>query len=192
MLNFSIQDQRLTTLLSHLGSVGRTRIHGAMARGLYNLLRRHFNIESKRRHTTAHRLGAQPSGHLEAVTLSTQADASAGTVGIASPGIRRALGPLNIRPRAATALTIPIAAESYSKRAGELADQGWQLFRVKSKAGRGLLFGSRGKTVKPLYVLRTSALIPQDRTLLPSDQALRDAAMGEVGKLLTTIQGHAQ
>lgn len=193
MLKIAIQNERFTRLLSQLGPEGRSRVHGAMAQGLYTLLRQHFHAESKQRHATAHRLGASPTGHLESVTLSTQADASGGFVGIASPGIRRALGPLHIRPRNASALTIPIAAESYGKRAGQLARQGWDIFRGKTRVGRDILFGrnAAGK-VRMLYVLRASVLIPQDRSLLPTDAAMRNAAGEGVYTLLRNVRDRAK
>lgn len=186
MIRLAIQDANFKRLLQASGPAGRQRLYDAATLGMLTLLRAHFRREAPRRHATAHRLGASPTNHLERVTLSREATAQAAYVGIASPGIRRALGPLTIRPRNARALTIPIAAEAYGHRAGELsAKYGLSLFAAKSKAGRGILFGAdHDGNIKPLYVLRASAHIPQDRSLLPTLSELRNAVRAEVVKVL--------
>ena len=64
-------------------------------------------------------------------------------------------------------------------RAPELEDSGWHLFTLPAKEGpgAGVLFGRKagtGSTVA-LYLLRNSADIPQDRSLMPSDEEMGEA-----------------
>lgn len=153
----------------------------AAADSLAETVREHIRREAGARHGTASRLGAMPTHHLERgarETVATREGRSA-VVTVPIPGITRAFGDLHIRTKNAKALTIPINAVSYGMRAPELADRGWSLFTLSSRQGpgAGVLFGRKAgaKSTVALYLLRKSADIPQDRELMPSDEAMGEA-----------------
>lgn len=176
-IGIEIQDKDLRRLLQMLSGSARKEIHRVAAYGMMVLCRQWVKREASKRHFTAHRLGATPTGHLEeaANSMLTTADSSSGALLIHSPGFNRVFGSVNIRPKRARALTLPIAAEAYGKRAGELDRKGWALFRPKKKS---VLFGVSpidGK-IKPLYILKGGVTLRQDRSLLPPDQAIANAA----------------
>ena len=196
MISVSIDDSNLSRLLNAMGSQGRTALNRTAAYGLLTLCRKHLKLEASRRHASANRLGATPTGHLEeaARTMVSTANATAGEVQIFSPGFRRVFGSLSIKPRNARALTLPLDAASYGKRAGELQREGWQLFRSPAKGLRAILLGKHPGTgeVKALYLLRSSVTLPQDRTLLPSDRSMVDAVRSALCRHLQAIQRKAR
>ena len=176
-IGIEVQDKDLQRLLQILSGSARKEIHRVAAYGMMVLCRSWLRREASKRHFTAHRLGATPTGHLEdaANSMLTTADSTAGSLLIYSPGFNRVFQSVNIRPKRARALTIPLAAEAYGKRAGELSRKGWALFRPKKKA---VLFGVSpidGK-IKPLYALKGGVTLRQDRSLLPPDQDIAKAA----------------
>ena len=141
----------------------------------------HVSAASSSRHRTASRLGAMPTGHLSegAANIRMEKEGSRAVVVVPIPGITRAFGDLHIRPTNKKALTIPINAAAYGVRAPELEDSGWHLFTLPSwqGPGAGILFGRRDgmPSTVALYLLRTSADIPQDRGLMPSDEEMGEA-----------------
>ncbi|MGN0886406.1 MAG: hypothetical protein ACI4RT_05340 [Candidatus Spyradenecus sp.] len=196
MISVSIDDSNLSRLLNAMGSQGRAALNHTAAYGLLTLCRKHLKVEASRRHASANRLGATPTGHLEeaARTMVSTADATAGEVQIFSPGFRRVFGSLSIKARNSRALTLPLDAASYGKRAGELRREGWQLFRSPAKGLRAILLGKHPGTgeVKALYLLRASVTLPQDRTLLPSDRSMVDAVRSALCRHLQAIQRKAR
>lgn len=192
MISVSIDDSNLSRLLNAMGSQGRAALNRTAAYGLLTLCRKHLKVEASRRHASANRLGATPTGHLEdaARTMVSTADATAGEVQIFSPGFGRVFGSLSIKARNARALTLPLDAASYGKRAGELRREGWQLFRSPAKGLRAILLGKHPGSgeVKALYLLRARVTLPQDRTLLPSDNAMASAVRSALCHHLQAIQ----
>lgn len=184
MITWSINDTELKALLKTLSHEMRQDLHAGIAVALLACCREHLRKESARRHASARRLGATPSGHLERATFSTEASPDAGTVLIASPGISRTFRTLTITPRRAKALTIPIAPEAYARRTAELSRAGWQLFRAQK--WHGILFGKNPVSgeVKALYALKGRVTLPQDRSLLPTDDTLQQTARNALAKLL--------
>ncbi len=71
-----------------------------------------------------------------------------------------------VRPKNARALTIPIAKEAKGRRAYEFERAGRELFVVASRSGDprtvGVLGYSAKKQFRPLYVLRTRAVMKPD------------------------------
>ena len=153
----------------------------AAADSLAETVRDHIRREAAGRHRTASRLGAMPTHHLERGARETVAsrDGRQAVVTVPIPGITRAFGDLHIRPQNAKALTIPINSVSYGMRAPELADRGWNLFTQSSRQGpgAGVPFGRKAgmPSAVALYLLRNSADIPQDRSLMPSDEEMGEA-----------------
>lgn len=176
-IGIEINDLVLQRLLSALSGGARKEIHRVAAYGMMVLCRKWLRREASRRHGSANRVGGKPTGHLEqaAESMLSRADASEGAIEVFSPGFGWVFRSIQIQPKRARALTLPVAAESYGVRAGELARKGWVLFRPKRKS---ILFGVSpvdGK-VKPLYILKGGVTLRQDRSLLPPDEAIAKAA----------------
>ena len=166
---------KLLGMLSDLGPAWRRAILGVGATALQIEVARHIRRESSVRHRTASRLDAPPTGHLEkgAARVTSHATADRATVRVPIAGIARAFRDLEIEPVNAKELTIPVAAAAYGHRVRELARLGWSIFRPK---GHDVLMGSRnGSEAEPLYALKKRVVVRQDRTLLPSDEAVSAA-----------------
>lgn len=140
------------------------------------LFRNHLIALAESRHGTANALGATPSGHLAQAAEKTtmRSDASGATITITQPGMRRAFGDVDIFPGPGKkALTIPLTAEAYNRRAIGMVG----LFAIRSKEGKGLLVRKDGAGgLVALYLLVSSVHQKQDRTLLPSDEEIITAA----------------
>ena len=156
------------------------------------------------RHRTADELGAKHTGFLEFApgrvrSLSRfrgggrdgrpeihTANESARGVDIVfenTPGLRRAFGPLTIRPVRAKALTIPKDRVSYGRRVSELRAEGHAIYRPKGT--RILVEDLKGgkrkqKDGKPnwrvLYLLVGKVTLKHDPKLLPDARAMSDWA----------------
>lgn len=155
-----------------------------------SLTGRHLRSIALSRHATAQRLGAKPTNHWAPAAEKVEGSDALSTVSggvtnalavlrVRHPGISRAFKDITVRPTKAKALTIPIHALAYGKRAGELRAQ-YNTFILGGKensTGRSVIAMQNGKDeVIPLYVLVRSAKIPQDRTLLPTEEELSEAA----------------
>lgn len=165
--------QSLKGFLGSLGSAGRHLLFSAAASKVCDLVRRHIASEAGRRHFSASRLGAAPTGHLEKAARKTvfHADATRGEVVIPAPGFGRAFHDVEISPTSANALTIPTDKVSYGRRVSEVRALGWTIYRPK---GKDFLLGSKAGSkgtdeVVCLYVLKKRVQQRQDRSLLPSD-----------------------
>jgi len=184
---WTVDTRELDALCRAFSAETRSRLHLAGARSVAVLCRRHLRALGQSRHASANRLGAAPSGHFEQAIVEADASADDAHVRLLLPGLSRAFRSLTLVPRRARALTIPLAAEAYGKKASELSREGWALFATK-----GVLMGSRKSTgaTKPLYALKSRVRLRQDRSLLPSDNALSRAAReGFMLRLVALIKG---
>lgn len=144
------------------------------------------------RHKTADRLGAKPTRYLEYASgrsgtgeqrtgLGEVTPSEINIVIRNTPGLKRAFGPLDITPKRAKALTIPLAAESYGRSVAELQRAGHVLFRPKGMnilaesvgprpTGKRRRKGAATATaeLRPMYALVRQVRVPQDRGLLPT------------------------
>lgn len=167
---------------------GLVRLHQRVGHRLVNLVRDYFLLLQGTRHATSERLGAQPTNYWGKAAESVaqpenmSADQDAAHVLIAAPGISRALGDIDIYPgEGKQYLTIPIAAESYGNRIlmGEDTPRFEHGFFFTSKKGNLIYAQKQGKgkdaVIHPLYLLLPSVHQSQDRTLLPSDDAITGA-----------------
>ncbi len=176
---------KLRAVLDHLTRNQRARLHLRMGRAVQNLCRRHLLGLAATRHATAHKLGAQPTHFLAsaagaaALPQALSADATGATITIVHPAIGRAGHDVVIRPTGGRQfLTIPISADSYGLRINQGDNPRFpKAFFFTSKKGH-LLYGVKaGQTIHPLYALKTEVRLKQDRTLLPSDQEIRQTAL---------------
>lgn len=179
----------LGRIMAKIGPAGRHELYSAAAASVGNLVKRHVSRESLRRHFSARRLGAQPTGHLEkgARAVTFFASPASGEVIIPIPGISRAFQDLEIIPNHAKALTIPMNAHSYGRRVAELRALGWNFFKM-GKESSGILFGRREEEVVPMYVLKTRVRQAQDRSLLPSDADVARSAASAMRQVISSLK----
>ena len=158
-------------------------------------------------HKTAIRLGANPTGHLADAYQAIEGQSSADAASLLVPSggrLAAAFGPVTIKPGAGKYyLTIPVAQDSYGKRAGEFDD----LFFVRVGPKRqpvlarrqertedaGILNRSRkgkrydnSKPLEVLYILARESNIPADPSLIPFDD-LEVAAVDSAEKYLDSL-----
>lgn len=149
-----------------------------------NLVRDYFDELSATRHDTANRLGAEPSGFWDqarggTTSMATEEEA---VITIAKAGIGRAGHDVTITPGPGKQyLAIPLIAEAYNKRAYTVPG----LFAVREKGAEGtsglvLFKKEEDGTITPWYALVRSVTQHQDRTMLPSDEALENEALAGV------------
>lgn len=87
---------------------------------------------------------------------------------IAHPAIAAKIYGATVRPRNASALTIPINALAYGRRASVFeSETGHELFARTSKKGNRILFAEINEELTPIYLLAKSARIPKDAQALP-------------------------
>jgi len=154
---------------------------------------------SNSRHKWAEKLGAEPTGMLEfnpsRVVSTTKAggkissdndESSASLVIEGVEGIGRAFHDLDIYPKDASALTVPIHKEAYAKTVADLKGEGWHIFR----RGR-VLVGNHGQTIGgravPLFVLCGHVHVSQDRELLPSSSLIYHWAISEAEREIKDV-----
>ena len=178
-----IQDSGLQRDLDVVGSAGKAKLTEAGAYSLYVAVMRHVHAYARTHHESAHRLGAQPTGHMEDAvdSISYGPDGNgAAAVTIPIPGFSRVFGNVTITPKNAKALTLPINSISYGRRAGEMRHLGFTLFKFGKKEGgrNGVLYGYRDGDdhIEPLYALKSRVTLRQDRSMLPSDEEMSAAA----------------
>lgn len=104
------------------------------------------------------------------------------------PGITRAFHALEIAPRTAGALTVPLNSIAYGKSVSQLRSVGWRIFRGRGRARR-VLFGAYNGEVRGLYALLSRVRVPQDRSLLPSDQQVNAAVQRGAQLYINSLSG---
>ena len=171
-------------MLAALNPEGRRTLHKKIGHRLQNLIRDHLLDYAQGHHKTAEKLGAQPTGFwstaVESVSMPSalQTDEQSARLELASPGMARAFGPVDILPNGHPFLTLPVAPEAYGNRIGTKDNPRFPGgFFFQGKSG-GLLYGiKRGEEIYPLYLLVASVHQEQDRTILPSDEDIVNASI---------------
>lgn len=184
-----------------LSPAARAILHKGAAEPLLALVRRHLAGLAQTRHSTAESLGANPTGAIgDAARRSfSHDDASCASVTVPGPVFSRAFRDVVIVPKNGRALARPIHAWAYG-----VSPREWDARR----SGRGTLvplkFGGASsgllavKTEKkgkltPMYILVDRVRQSQDRTLMPSDrdlgEAARDGVMGVVKAAMDRAHG---
>lgn len=142
------------------------------------LVRNYLTQIALTRHGSAQALGASPSkfwGRPDRYTTS-HADGKGATVDITHPGIGRVAHDVTIRPTGGRKfLTIPLIAEAYNQRAYRVPDL---VPFMRTGRGSGVLAKvDANGTITAWYALVKKVHQTQDRTLLPSDTAIRATAV---------------
>jgi len=172
------------------------RLRAVFSRAAYsvaNLVRRHILWIAPAHHLWAAKLGAQHTEFFGKAARHTTSRATSrrGIVTIASPGFSRAFHDVEIRPTGGRRfLTIPKNRESYGHTVKEMrSDFGWKIYRPGSAK---ILIGVKDGERVPLFTLAEMVRQRQDRSLLPSDGAIDEAAtagaMGEISKKLEAVR----
>lgn len=178
-VNVSTRTEGISGLARALEPDRRAALMAEVAVELEETLRDHLRRYAVTHHVTAYRLGVRPTGNLEDARFSHVSNADRASVEIHAMGIRRALGPVEIRPKNRRALTIPLAAIAYGRRVSELA----RYFPVFRPKGRNYLAVKDPKSgrITPVYLLVRRATLPHEPRLLPPVETLRancrDAAL---------------
>jgi len=190
------KNAKLAEYIKALAPERRARMHERISISLWGLVRNHFQRYAPRNHKTATRLGATPTGFIYPLAFNNttrESDASGAAVVIRSDpannfdarALRRAYGPLTIKPRNKKALTIPVHPLAYGRSVADLPAS-LALFRPRKKGGEksNVLAANIDGKVTPLYVLVRSATIPQDETLLPTNEEVAANAARAVAGFL--------
>lgn len=156
--------------------IDASHIVSVAGEAVYEAILDKLDSDLSNRHSTADRLGAAPTNHWdnpESYVRLVSSHASA-DVTLSRPGITRAIKDVTIRPRQASALTIPVAALSYGRRVSEVERLlGKPLFRPK---GTNILAASRDDgALEPLYILASSVFQKRDPSMLPSEDEIQKA-----------------
>lgn len=177
-ITVNIDTPQLDAISRRLEPSYRSELHREIAAEISETVRGHLRRYALTHHATASRLGARPTGNLEDARVDAASDSSGATVTVAALGIRRALGPVDIRPKGKQALTIPVAAIAYGRKVSYLESHGIEVFRPKGKNYLATTEGS-GKDAKlvPLYILAKRATLKHEPDLLPSAAELRVNAL---------------
>jgi len=130
------------------------------------------------RHNTARRLGANPTGFRSKNAASLQATSDATEAAVLIPrrtGLGRAFSDILLVPGSGkTYLTIPADPRTYGKVVRDFPEGTFKFAILHShRPFPVLLFVSDGKVA---YWLRRKVLQKQDRSLLPSTDAMRETA----------------
>jgi hypothetical protein len=158
-------------VLGALKPESRADIYAVAGRAVMNAVQRHIRSYMRTKHTTAHMLGARPTGHYEkgAAAITMSADPSGAEVRVPIPGLKRAWEDMPIRPGPGKrALTLPRAAVAYGRTVAEVRALGWTVFKPK---GTNWLMGTKGGDREPLTLLYTlvgGVVQRRDPSLLPS------------------------
>lgn len=176
-----------------LNTVGEDpALNRTLSVGIANLTKSHIRTAAASRHSTILRLGAAPTGHLTDAADSVRADDSGNEIAayVDSPGFRRVDGPITIKPRNAKALTIPVHALGYGRRASSVEHLvGKKLFAPKDKSGKstGVLgYSDSNGVFRAIYVLKARVTLPQDRGLLPTDEEYQTRLVSSLRTFLKT------
>ncbi|RYD32260.1 MAG: hypothetical protein EOP86_16120 [Verrucomicrobiaceae bacterium] len=163
-------------------------LHQAIARRLEEVTRDYLDQERGTTHSTARKLGAEPTGFYKkaAGSVVAKGDSSGVVLTMQRAGLSRAFRDYHIRPRwGPKLLTIPVDKEAYGKRARDFTGLVWRRFGRDSVAAgystyAGLVLGrpggGPGGSFKALFRGAKYAFIPMRRSILPSDAEWSNAA----------------
>lgn len=153
------------------------------------LVRDHLTREAARRHATARRLDAQPTGFLAdaAGSVVPAAEPRTVVVRVDSPGVKRAYHDVQIKPKNGSKyLTIPIQRLAYGRRVSSVARLVGEKWFVIQSGGR-ILLASKDPVQKhllPLYILKRSVRQAQDPTLMPSEAEISERLVSSAAEYI--------
>jgi len=176
-ITVNIDTPQLDAISRRLEPSSRAELHREIAAEISETVRGHLRRYALAHHATASRLGARPTGNLEDARVDAASDSSGATVTVAALGIRRALGPVTIRPRTKAALTIPVTALAYGRSVAYLKNHGYDIFRPKGKNYLAYKENPKSQFSTVLYILAKQATLKHEPDLLPSRETLTANAL---------------
>lgn len=183
--------EMIRMLTREVGPAGREKLNENATIPVSALVKKHVLEAAQTRHSTADNIRRGPAhrtGHLESAadSVSYTFDSEGGAVTVSSPGFRRALGPLTIRPVSKQFLTIAVDALSYGETVSNLRARGIPVFRRKDY----LATRYEGQ-FRVLYLLRHEVTLKHDPGLMPAIEQMGDAAKAGIEQLVLKILGAA-
>ena len=168
---------QLDGVIERLEPGARAELHEEIAGRLQTIVDNHLASYASSHHKTATGLGARPTGNLEKAKVTATSGADGATVTVAAPGIRRALGPVEIRPRNKQVLTIPVAAIAYGRSVAYLKSHGIDVFRPKGKDYLAYKENPKSQFSTVIYILARRATLKHEPDLLPRKEELAANAL---------------
>ena len=176
-MSVNIKTPQLDGIIERLDPGARAELHREIAAEISETVRDHLRSYALSHHKRATELGARPTGNLEDAKVEAFSDSDGATVTVAALGIRRALGPITIRPRTKAALTIPVAALAYGRSVAYLKNHGYGIFRPKGKNYLAYKENPKSQFSTVLYILAKQATLKHEPGLLPSRKTLTTNAL---------------
>lgn len=176
-ISVDIWTPQLDGVIKRLEPDARAGLYREVAAEVQQTVQDHLRDYALAHHATAARLGARPTGNLEDAKVTASSDGDGATVTVAAPGIRRALGPLTIRPKARQSLTIPVAALAYGRKVADLKNHGYDIFRPKGKNYLAYKENPKSQFSTVLYILAKRAVLKHEPALLPRGETLAANAL---------------
>lgn len=176
-MSVNIKTPQLDGIIERLDPGARAELHREIAAEISETVRDHLRSYALSHHKRATELGARPTGNLEDAKVEAFSDSDGATVTVAALGIRRALGPLEIRPKNKQALTIPVAAISYGRSVAYLKAHGIDVFRPKGKDYLAYKENPKSQFSTVIYILARRATLKHEPDLLPRKEELAGNAL---------------
>lgn len=180
-INISVQDRGARAFIVGLVAAAHgEEVKQVAGRAAANAVKEHLRVQERAR---PNKLGGQRqhfyAGAARATFFKTVADGA--MVHIAQTGFALRLYGGTVRAVNRRALTIPMRPEAYGMGAREIPG----LFVIQSRGTRRAYLAQRqGKALRLFYRLVQSATIKPDRSILPKDAELAEAAVRAVDSLL--------
>ena len=176
-ISVNINTPQLDGIIERLEPGARAELHQEIAAEIQQTVQGHLRRYALAHHKTASGLGARPTGNLEDAKVEATSDSDGATVTVAALGIRRALGPVEIRPRNKQALTIPVAAIAYGRSVAYLKAHGVDVFRPKGKNYLAYKENPKSQFSTVIYILAKRATLKHEPELLPGSDELEKNAI---------------
>lgn len=168
--------QELQGLRTRLADSSAT--HSVIAGKAESFIKNFGQQTSQREHRTANRLGASPTNHLAKAYQSIEGQSDADSARLLVPRasrLRAAFGAYTARPTGGRKyLTIPVAAEAYGKRAGEIP--GLVFMRVGPKKTALLAKPDGDGGITTYFLLVKKAEFKADPSLIPFEDLTSQSA----------------
>lgn len=162
----------------------------AAGQNLAKCIRRHMRHLNATRHSPLS--GGKPSNHFSPnKVLDPVISDNAATVAVAIAGITRAYHDIDIYPKEASALAIPLHASAYGISPRENNDRGiYDLFRINKSGSTekgNVLYRKEGDELIPMYALTQHVHQVRDPSLMPTEMQMKTAGLDGVAMALKAI-----
>lgn len=161
----------------------------AAGQNLAKCIRRHMRHLNASRHNPLN--SGRSSNHFSPnKVLDPVISQDAATVAVAIPGISRAYHDIDIYPKEASALAIPLHASAYGISPRENNDRGiYKLFRIKKDGvpGNVLYRNDEDGSLIPMYALTQHVHQVRDPSLMPTETQMTTAGLDGVAMAVKAI-----